>query len=89
MEFGPRALGARSILGDARSPKMQKRDEPEDQVPRVVPAVRAGVLREDVDKYFEIAPQHDSPYMLMVAPVRRGRSRKMTAEEDGCSASTS
>ena len=38
MEFGPRALGARSIIGDARSPTMQSRDEPEDQVPRVVPA---------------------------------------------------
>ena len=41
MEFGPRALGARSIIGDPRSAEMQSGDEPEDQVPRVVPAVRA------------------------------------------------
>ena len=45
MEFGPRALGARSILGDPRRPDTQVADEPEDQVPRVLPALRAGGAR--------------------------------------------
>ncbi len=55
MEFGPRALGARSILGDARSPQMQSRDEPEDQVPRRLPSVRAGgAARSAADEYFDV-----------------------------------
>ena len=58
MEFGPRALGARSILGDARSETDAGDDEPQDQVPRVVPALRARrCSQERVDEFFEIASE--------------------------------
>ena len=70
MEFGPRALGARSIIGDARSAEDAVGDEPEDQVPRIVPSVRAlGAAGEGCASYFEI--DRESPYMLLVAPVVR------------------
>ena len=80
MEFGPRALGARSILGDARSPTMQKILNLKVKYRESFRPFAPAVLREDVDKYFEI--KSDSPYMLMVAPVVESRRRKMTAEED-------
>jgi carbamoyltransferase len=79
MEFGPRALGARSILGDPRSPTMQKtlnlRVKYRESFRPFAPAVRA----EDVSEWFE----HDgaSPYMLLVADVVERRRRAMTAEE--------
>ena len=70
MEFGPRALGARSILGDPAVAEDAGDDEPEDQVPRELPAVRAdraaGARRHE---WFELEPGQESPYMLLVAPV--------------------
>jgi carbamoyltransferase len=80
MEFGPRSLGARSILGDARSPSMQKTLNLKVKYRESFRPFAPAVLREDVDKYFDF--HTDSPYMLMVAPVVEERRRKMTAEED-------
>jgi len=80
MEFGPRSLGARSILGDARSPSMQKTLNLKVKYRESFRPFAPAVLREDVDKYFEF--NTDSPYMLMVAPVVESRRRKMTVEEE-------
>jgi carbamoyltransferase len=79
MEFGPRALGGRSILGDARSPSMQKMLNLKVKYRESFRPFAPAVLREDVGRYFEF--EADSPYMLMVAPVRPERRRAMTAEE--------
>ena len=69
MEFGPRALGGRSIIGDRAQREDAVGDEPEDQVPRIVPAVRAvRVWPSACRDYFEL--DRASPYMLLVAPVR-------------------
>ncbi|HKC52179.1 MAG TPA: carbamoyltransferase [Myxococcota bacterium] len=70
MEFGPRALGARSILGDARSRKMQATMNVKIKFRESFRPFAPAVLREDVDEFFEMRPSEDSPYMLLVAPVR-------------------
>jgi carbamoyltransferase len=70
MEFGPRALGARSILGDARSPTMQSVMNLKIKFRESFRPFAPVVLREYVDQYFEMRPQEDSPYMLLVAAVR-------------------
>jgi carbamoyltransferase len=70
MEFGPRALGARSILGDARSPAMQSVMNLKIKFRESFRPFAPLVLREYVDHYFETRPHEDSPYMLLVAPVR-------------------
>jgi carbamoyltransferase len=70
MEFGPRALGARSILGDARSRKMQATMNVKIKFRESFRPFAPAVLREDVDAFFEMRPNEDSPYMLLVAPVR-------------------
>jgi len=70
MEFGPRALGNRSIIGDARSEKMQSKMNLKIKFRESFRPFAPCVLREDVDKYFEMLPEQDSPYMLLVAPVR-------------------
>ncbi|HJO25310.1 MAG: carbamoyltransferase [Myxococcota bacterium] len=70
MEFGPRALGSRSILGDARSPKMQSVMNLKIKFRESFRPFAPAILREDVDEYFEMRPEEDSPYMLLVAPVR-------------------
>jgi carbamoyltransferase len=80
MEFGPRSLGARSILGDARSPSMQKTLNLKVKYRESFRPFAPAVLREDVEQYFDI--DTDSPYMLMVAPVKKERRRAMTAEEE-------
>jgi carbamoyltransferase len=79
MEFGPRSLGARSILGDARSPTMQKTLNLKVKYRESFRPFAPAVLREDLGDYFDI--KTDSPYMLMVAPVNENRRRAMTAEE--------
>jgi len=79
MEFGPRSLGARSILGDARSPSMQKTLNLKVKYRESFRPFAPAVLREDVDKYFDI--KSDSPYMLMVAPVNEDRRRTMNDAE--------
>src|SRR6185436_7818824 len=80
MEFGPRSLGARSILGDARSPGMQKTLNLKVKYRESFRPFAPAVLREDLGDYFDI--KTDSPYMLMVAPVNEDRRRAMTAEEE-------
>jgi carbamoyltransferase len=79
MEFGPRSLGARSILGDARSPTMQKTLNLKVKYRESFRPFAPAVLREDLGKYFDI--KADSPYMLMVAPVNEDRRRAMTEAE--------
>ncbi|HEU5320836.1 MAG TPA: carbamoyltransferase C-terminal domain-containing protein, partial [Methylomirabilota bacterium] len=79
MEFGPRALGARSILGDARSAKMQALMNLKIKVREGFRPFAPSVLRERVGEYFEL--DADSPYMLLVAPVNRERQIRMTAAE--------
>jgi len=70
MEFGPRALGSRSILGDARSQEMQSVMNLKIKFRESFRPFAPCVLREDVAEYFETRPQEDSPYMLLVATVR-------------------
>ena len=80
MEFGPRALGARSILGDPRNPEMQKTLNLKVKYRESFRPFAPSVLREDVADYFEL--DTDSPYMLLVADVKRNRRRRMTAEQE-------
>jgi carbamoyltransferase len=81
MEFGPRSLGARSILGDPRSPNMQKNLNLKVKYRESFRPFAPSVLREDVADWFEL--NSDSPYMLIVADVCRGKRRDMTPEEQG------
>ena len=70
MEFGPRALGTRSILGDARSPKMQATMNLKIKFRESFRPFAPIVLREHASTWFDIDGRHESPYMLVVAPVR-------------------
>jgi carbamoyltransferase len=79
MEFGPRALGGRSILGDPRSPSMQKTLNLKVKYRESFRPFAPSVLREDAAEWFEL--EDDSPYMLLVADVRDQHRRQMTAEE--------
>jgi carbamoyltransferase len=79
MEFGPRALGARSILGDPRSPTMQKTLNLRVKFRESFRPFAPAVLREDVADWFDL--DVDSPYMLLVADVLKRRQRQMTNEE--------
>lgn len=71
MEFGPRALGNRSILGDARNPEMQKKINLKIKYREGFRPFAPSVLAEDIEQYFDL--DTDSPYMLMVAPVKKNR----------------
>jgi len=79
MEFGPRALGNRSILGDARSPAMQKMLNLKIKYRESFRPFAPSVLRDDVAEYFDL--DTDSPYMLIVADVRKDRWRAADAED--------
>ena len=70
MEFGPRALGARSIIGDARSQKMQSVMNLKIKFRESFRPFAPIVLKEHVHEYFQMRENEDSPYMLLVAPVR-------------------
>ena len=70
MEFGPRALGSRSILGDARSQKMQSIMNLKIKFRESFRPFAPIVLQDHVDRYFEMRPSEESPYMLLVAPVK-------------------
>lgn len=80
MEFGPRALGSRSIIGDARSPKMQSVMNLKIKFRESFRPFAPIVLRERAHEYFDIREDQDSPYMLIVAPVREEKRRPV---EDG------
>ncbi len=80
MEFGPRALGARSIIGDARSAKMQSIMNLKIKFRESFRPFAPSVLREHVSEYFEI--DRESPYMLLVAPVAASRCIAMNGEQE-------
>lgn len=73
MEFGPRSLGARSILGDARDPAMQSVMNQKIKFRESFRPFAPVVLQDRVQDYFETRPEESSPYMLLVAPVRAER----------------
>lgn len=75
MEFGPRALGNRSILGDARNPEMQKKLNLKIKYREGFRPFAPSCLAENVEDYFDL--QEDSPYMLVVAPVKEDRRSKL------------
>ncbi len=79
MEFGPRALGSRSILGDPRSPRMQAQMNLKIKFREGFRPFAPSVLRERVQDWFEI--DCESPYMLLVAPVKKERQVPMTEEQ--------
>ena len=79
-EFGPRALGGRSILGDPRSDKMQKNLNLKVKYRESFRPFAPSVLREDVSNWFVI--NVDSPYMLLVADVNPNKKIKMTEEQE-------
>jgi carbamoyltransferase len=79
MEFGPRALGTRSILGDARSPKMQKKLNLKIKFRESFRPFAPSVLAEKISNYFEL--DKPSPYMLLVAEVKKELQRSMSDEE--------
>ena len=78
MEFGPRALGSRSIIGDARSPKMQSVMNLKIKFRESFRPFAPSVLVERVSDYFEI--DRPSPYMLLVAPVKKSRQKAVDGE---------
>lgn len=80
MEFGPRALGNRSILGDARNPEMQKRMNIKIKFREGFRPFAPAVLAEDAKAWFEI--EHPSPYMLLTADVAKDLQRRPTDEEN-------
>ena len=81
MEFGPRALGGRSMIGDARSPEMQSVMNLKIKYRESFRPFAPSVLRERVADYFEM--NNDSPYMLLVAPVLEKRRTEVTTEQQG------
>ncbi|MFN8858429.1 MAG: carbamoyltransferase [Planctomycetaceae bacterium] len=83
MEFGPRALGSRSILGDARSPRMQSVMNVKIKFRESFRPFAPSVMEEHVDDYFQMRPREQSPYMLLVAPVAESRRTDSTGEMAG------
>jgi len=81
MEFGPRALGARSIIGDARSPKLQSVMNIKIKYRESFRPFAPAVLEERAAEYFDL--DRASPYMLLVADVKKERRREMTENEKG------
>jgi carbamoyltransferase len=79
MEFGPRALGCRSILGDARDPQTQARMNLKIKFRESFRPFAPAVLMDHVHELFEL--QEESPYMLLVAPVREAQRRPLTDDE--------
>ena len=79
MEFGPRALGGRSILGDPRSDKMQKNLNLKVKYRESFRPFAPSVLREDLSEWFDM--NVDSPYMLLVANINSNKKIEMTDEQ--------
>jgi len=82
-EFGPRALGSRSILGDARSTEMQSVMNLKIKFRESFRPFAPAVLREKVDEFFEMRADENSPYMLLVAPVREEKRLITEKTENG------
>jgi carbamoyltransferase len=85
MEFGPRALGSRSIIGDARSEQMQSTMNLKIKFRESFRPFAPSVLRERVDEFFQMRPNEDSPYMLLVAPVDAAQRRRVNGNATGLS----
>ena len=83
MEFGPRALGSRSILGDPRNPAMQSTINRKVKFREGFRPFAPAVLRQYVDEYFEYGSSRESPYMLVVCPVRDTKRRQLDDAEAG------
>jgi len=81
MEFGPRALGCRSIIGDARSRKMQSVMNLKIKFRESFRPFAPIVMRERVSEYFEMEDEADSPYMLLVADVAQGKRLPVDGED--------
>jgi len=81
MEFGPRALGSRSIIGDSRSEAMQSTMNLKIKFRESFRPFAPSVLRERVDEFFQMRPGEDSPYMLLVAPVQPSQRLKVNGAE--------
>jgi len=81
MEFGPRALGSRSIIGDARSPTMQSTMNLKIKFRESFRPFAPSVVRERAHEWFAMQPGEESPYMLLVAPVRTERRRETPGGE--------
>jgi carbamoyltransferase len=81
MEFGPRALGSRSIIGDARNPAMQTIINLKVKFREGFRPFAPAVLKEHAAEYFDVTSDLDSPYMLLVAPVKDDRRRPLTPDE--------
>jgi carbamoyltransferase len=79
MEFGPRALGGRSILADPRSEKMQKELNLKIKFRESFRPFAPSILRDDVSDWFDL--NNDSPYMLLVADIKKEKQIKMTAND--------
>jgi carbamoyltransferase len=79
MEFGPRALGARSIIGDARSPDMQKKMNLKIKFRESFRPFAPSIRAENISDYFEI--DRESPYMLLVADVQKSKRIEMSEEQ--------
>jgi carbamoyltransferase len=82
MEFGPRALGARSILGDPRSSKMQATMNLKIKFRESFRPFAPAVLQEEAHKWFALEPGQESPYMLLVAPVLEAHRMSVSAEQE-------
>ena len=80
MEFGPRALGGRSILADPRSEKMQKELNLKIKFRESFRPFAPSILREDVNEWFDL--DGDSPYMLLVSKIRKDKQIKMTEKDE-------
>jgi carbamoyltransferase len=81
MEFGPRALGSRSILGDARSPTLQATMNLKIKFRESFRPFAPSILRERASEYFDLRADEESPYMLLVAPVKKEHRTKLTVEQ--------
>ena len=83
MEFGPRALGGRSIIGDPRSEKMQSVMNLKIKFRESFRPFAPSILKNRVDEFFQMRPNEDSPYMLLVAPVAEEKREKVNGQADG------
>ena len=81
-EFGPRALGNRSILGDPRNTQMQRTMNLKIKFRESFRPFAPSCLAEKTSDYFELPAEKDSPYMLLVAPVKKSRCKQMTEQEE-------
>lgn len=82
MEFGPRALGSRSIIGDPRSPEMQSRMNLKIKFRESFRPFAPSVIREHASEYFGLSENCESPYMLLVTPIEESQRVVITADQE-------